>query len=331
MKTKVIKYLLFGFIVCLFVCNLVIVPIAAEEDTMILKAGTYRFNDVLNAPNTNILQEIAFTSRFVVEEMGIDSLMTFSSMYVPSDASTFFLDGYCISVDPIFDLGGYEMSGDMDFTFYNGGWELNSVKSITFSEDTAVDDAFGNWYIANTNYNEVNGGSTCPTLQELIQDYNGTWAEFQGMMSTNSTLYEDFLEQKRTAYNDGIDFGQQDIINSINADNDFLSLMDTFLNYGMNNTRSVIENQMDTVYQNGIARGNEDGFNDGYNRGYNRGTSEVFGENLLGETFNAPLNALNQWVLFETPGGIEVTMGGLFTAVIALAVLIIFLKMFAGG
>lgn len=94
----------------------------------------------------------------------------------------------------------------------------------------------------------------------------------------------------------------------------------------------------DKGYAAGIAAGKDWGYDLGYYEGYDEGydagvtasQSEIFGKNLLGQTLNAPLDALNHFTLFEV-GGQPVTLGYVVGALIALFVLIAFLKMFAGG
>lgn len=91
-------------------------------------------------------------------------------------------------------------------------------------------------------------------------------------------------------------------------------------------------------YKDGYATGTnasqEEAFNMGYRQGLEESDSGKLGYNLLGITFSAPINALNQFVLFETHIGdtpIPVTLGGVVGALIAFSLFIAFLKIFAGG
>lgn len=171
-----------------------------------------------------------------------------------------------------------------------------------------------------------------PTLQEQLNSYTGTWEDFRAMLDQadingnpvfNDGLHDDYMH--------AIEVGETHVKRELNSKTTFQQFIDQLTEYEMTNAIDVLNNYVRNVFNDGIDTGYAQGLVVGDEQGYNRGTSENFGQNILGDTFNAPLNALNQWVLFETPGGIEVTMGGLFTAVIALAVLVIFLKMFAGG
>ena len=51
---------------------------------------------------------------------------------------------------------------------FDNGWSDDVYKIHTITEDTEVDDTFGTWYIANTNYNEVNKSSL------VTIEYNGS-------------------------------------------------------------------------------------------------------------------------------------------------------------
>lgn len=86
----------------------------------------------------------------------------------------------------------------------------------------------------------------------------------------------------------------------------------------------------------GITLGYNDGYQSGYDIGYDDGVdateSSAFGKNLLADTLNAPMNALNQFVLYEsTDGYYTITLGSVVGGVIAFSLFIAFLKLFAGG
>lgn len=84
-------------------------------------------------------------------------------------------------------------------------------------------------------------------------------------------------------------------------------------------------------YELGLTQGYNQGYDDGFDDGNSAGESASFGKNLLGETLNVPINALNGFVLFTAPNGHDVTLGGVVGAVIGLSLFIMFLKIFAGG
>lgn len=106
---------------------------------MILKAGTYRFNDVLT-DFPNIIYNV-------------DVSVTFN---VTGEGQTIEFKGFYVNAGILFD---YLMEDDTYFTSYNfekAVWETDILQLHTITADTEVDDTFGTWYITNTNYNEVN-------------------------------------------------------------------------------------------------------------------------------------------------------------------------------
>ena len=115
-----------------------------------------------------------------------------------------------------------------------------------------------------------------------------------------------------------------------------------------------------TGYEQGYEQGEQIGYDDGFSAGYSEGLtngagfdidqvrqegynqgytqaesdlldSETWGGNFLGDIFSAPMIGLSQFVLFEAPNGIQVTLGGVVGAVIGMILLVTFLKFFAGG
>lgn len=96
----------------------------------------------------------------------------------------------------------------------------------------------------------------------------------------------------------------------------------------------------DYGYTQGLLQGQGSGYQDGYNTGYDVGyddgvsatDSQNLGKNLLGNTLNAPMIALNQFVLYDPPGDLPpITLGSVLGGVISLSLFIAFLKIFAGG
>lgn len=112
-------------------------------------------------------------------------------------------------------------------------------------------------------------------------------------------------------------------------------------------------------YGDGYSEGNDDGreqgYNEGYTHGYNNGIKDGtgldytegynqairdiedgdFGRNFLSGIFNAPMDAMNEFVIasWETPGGntMRITLGAVLGACIGVSIFVWFLKMFAGG
>lgn len=117
---------------------------------MILKAGTYRFNDVLTDFPINIYNVLV--------------PVTFN---VTAEGEIIECKGFYCNAGILFD---YLMVDDKSFTCYSFEmvlWETDILQLHTITSDTEVDDTFGTWYIANTNYNEVNA----KPLAEIT--YNG--------------------------------------------------------------------------------------------------------------------------------------------------------------
>lgn len=89
----------------------------------------------------------------------------------------------------------------------------------------------------------------------------------------------------------------------------------------------------------GSSAGSESSFRAGYNDGYYEGfadgreasDSQNLGQNLLGDTLNAPFEALNGFIIYESASGFQVTLGLVIGGAICMTLFIAFLKIFAGG
>lgn len=97
----------------------------------------------------------------------------------------------------------------------------------------------------------------------------------------------------------------------------------------------------DQVYQDGFSAGvnsseaEDKWYQSGYNEGLSDGRASTdsanLGENLLGDTLSAPMDALNSFTLYESSSGFKVTLGLVVGGAISLTLFIAFLKIFAGG
>lgn len=134
---------------------------------MKLKAGTYRFNNEINIDRdiscdinfitpllTELIgQEMSFVGIELNNEVWNDNgdLVVGSSglIYVIAEDNKFV--AHCISK-----LNGWD--GWLSSWYTSLGINITDemLQTHTITEDTEVDDTFGTWYIANTNYNEVN-------------------------------------------------------------------------------------------------------------------------------------------------------------------------------
>ena len=81
-------------------------------------------------------------------------------------------------------------------------------------------------------------------------------------------------------------------------------------------------------------KGWNEGYNDGYQNGYsdanNSSASDAFIQDILGDTLNAPMDALNDFVIGVAPNGRQLTLGLVIGGVISLMLLLAFLKLFGG-
>ena len=162
---------------------------------MILKAGTYRFNDELTAftRSDSFPLEFSCTANFLTQDYQVYINQTRTYNTICFDVGNGmnmsydnFIDGkwqnenlIAIYVYKSVDYNGWTNNlvnqDNLDFLLSNGlinqttydygmsllnsGYQFfgEGIKTITLATDQEVADDFGTWYIANTNYNEVNG------------------------------------------------------------------------------------------------------------------------------------------------------------------------------
>lgn len=105
--------------------------------------------------------------------------------------------------------------------------------------------------------------------------------------------------------------------------------------------------QEQSAYDSGLGVSYNTGFQDGYDEakaeidssrltyeaGYNDALSEIssgeFGENLLGNMFSAPIKAVQSITLVQLPNGSFITLGNIFSALIALLLVLAFIKIYS--
>ena len=135
---------------------------------MILKAGTYRFNDVLTpySDEQGVVAQIPFTATIISD--GVSVVGTGSQIGVSPDALVFVIDSSTPSIVENYPLvlAMYGFKDLYGFTGWNTQFAYDQTVNIT--KDTEVDNDFGNNFIANTNYNEVNKSSL------VTIEYNGS-------------------------------------------------------------------------------------------------------------------------------------------------------------
>ena len=130
---------------------------------MILKAGTYRFNDV---PTETYPLTQSFDFTLIVTYDGEVSEEAYTGIVTEliddgyyRIAATFSTGYIAIYLNPVPDYEFAEM--------YANGWMGGSAPSVRIDKDTEVADDFGTWFIESTNYNDVNA----KPLAEIT--YNG--------------------------------------------------------------------------------------------------------------------------------------------------------------
>lgn len=104
---------------------------------MIIKAGTYRFNDVLTLPSTNIVANFDF---YFVDEVIISDVIYIKSTQLNPRTSQL---NYALQAD-----NGSFRNGPVYFA--DSGWINSALKIIIIKTDQTVDDTFGTWFTSNT-------------------------------------------------------------------------------------------------------------------------------------------------------------------------------------
>ncbi len=122
---------------------------------MLLKAGTYTFNDGLTEGEFEQSIDILFS----IEDDAIVTLRCSKLIIMKYDYFALIGTFYSEVVD-----GEEQLEEDAQIAIYSSGdgWNL-PLQTHTITEDTEVNDTFGAWYKANTDYNTVNSGETTST------------------------------------------------------------------------------------------------------------------------------------------------------------------------
>ena len=126
---------------------------------MILKAGTYRFNDELkNFPETSTYY---LGNRIVVDGYTLYyGIAKYNNTLVNGVSYTGDFFGFIFYIDDPLNgtLTPMYVNGTIGEQTFNNFWGTDTGEPIedTIAEDVEVDDVYGTWYISNTNYNEIN-------------------------------------------------------------------------------------------------------------------------------------------------------------------------------
>lgn len=327
----------------LLVFIMVVAPLsasAAEEGVL----GLRKFNDTLTIDSEFYAEyDVEFTTTFVSEEDNINSSLTCNQMIIggsnapDNDFQLPFMFYVVTNSNP-------ELSDDEIFNglcwAYLEEFPIASLQTINVI--SCEDENAKAWLLANTVAVD-DGAHTCPTLSEQIADYTGTWSDLENIIldSGNTELKQGLLQQYRDYEEAAYELGQDSVTLADRLAGysgtwaEFAGKLETDNPILFNSYLEHINDVNKLGYDNGYSLGYDEGHTEGYalghNDGYNLAASKSFGENLLGDLLNAPLKAMNSWVLYESPNGVTVTMGGVFGAFVALSVLLAFLKMFSGG
>lgn len=136
---------------------------------MLIKAGTYRFNDVLTELESGQGFQQSINLTITVTEGDVTGTFYVSKITIlKGDYFGLIYDVYSLIIDGEEQLGGGVLSS-VAYSSEDKVWAVSQTHTIT--EDTEVADDFGTWYIANTDYNTVNGGEGEETP---ITDLTGT-------------------------------------------------------------------------------------------------------------------------------------------------------------
>lgn len=119
---------------------------------MILKAGTYRFNDVITYPLSTD-ESIAYNIDFVCNNTTYNQF-SFSYQRSGSPSNPHIKKRlYYYNLNASYPDSAYEWITN---NVVVDAWVDEASQNITLATDQTVPDTFGTWYISNTNYNEVN-------------------------------------------------------------------------------------------------------------------------------------------------------------------------------
>lgn len=128
----------------------------------IIKAGTYRFNDVLTRPNGVITQDVNFTCKASVEGVGEISAVCSNIWVNPGDGTWSTPDLKYTVVQTTPDVGLPSGAGIVvhwaEDGFWNNQYGGEFLQTITITEDTEVSDEFAEWFNENAKiYTTVSG------------------------------------------------------------------------------------------------------------------------------------------------------------------------------
>lgn len=335
---------------------------ASETETITLKAGTYMFNDYISTYSGDIPINATCTAyndvRDTYDTWNINNLK-FGVVGIETLQELVDAEGIEFTVTkPVFTLiydyigtDGYSYDdlvyGDADVELIPiiglpHGWATTvfhvGIKSLTLPTDQEVDYAFGSWFIANTNYNEVNAPSTLSMdiygsidktqlLYTLNYNEGMTWREWcaseyntinayitdvSALDDNNNTtiMYGDIVCLALPNYDETNGFYNQTAMASyFIKDTQFIGA-DTVISTGGGNyyyvdtIYHVVSNEYANAYDKGYLDGKTDGEQIGYNEGYENGYWEGYQEGEYTGESNANGQNFGQNLIGNTFNGI---------------------------
>ena len=295
-----------------------------SNTTMLIKAGTYRFNDVLTFSEELPGSSIAFT--FSLPPITFQGqTVTFNAVSIfplPGNSSLTYYNAEHNSLIAYNQANGFNaMAGLAGDESLNGYGQI-----ITVTYDQYVPTDFGLW--ANENWKkqgEEEEPDTCPTLEDYLADFNDTYID--GILYTEGEAFMDYLLDADIDLHTSIyDYVVGDLII------DELRLLNPSLYnelYVLGYSAGEIAGEA-SGYDEGLIVGREEG----WQNGYNAGASSSFGENLIVDLFDAPIQVIDNIVLYEnTVAGVTFTVSlwNVLTSVIIICILTWILKLISGG
>ena len=238
---------------------------------------------------------------------------------------------------------------------------LNSTSNVYYLEDTnfTIDDSISvlSMYLIPENDEPPVEPPVqeCPTLEEQIADYSGSWVQFINMVRQNNPAlgnsYQNVVDEAIVAGKISV---QGDFITFSGNYDELLQLLMTTSNENPH-IQAVLEQELQRQFENGVAGGYDDGYSDGKDYGqevgykegqqdgYNKGASDSLVQNFFGNFLQGIVQAIDAIHFYEiiddngTPDlkddvvEFYISPWSILVIFIGLALVLIFLKVFRGG
>lgn len=265
-----------------FSCLLTLPSYAAEDDNII---GTWVFNDTIDL--SQFTSSVTYTVEFTDNLGNFYDTITFSSTTIK------YANGIFAPViayrNPTVDDGGWveiyyqtiiiEYIDDIS----SFGLLLSSI-ATKLGDDTGGDDTGGD-------------DTTCPTLEELLQDYTGTFSDIVGML--NTTNYQEYIDSFPTL---------PELLH------DYTGSFDSIVD--MLNSKNYDEYSEFIEYK--------------YNEGFAAGASDDFVNGFFGNMLTGAVRAIDAIVIYRS-GDFYISVWTVLTTVVITSFMLGLLKIWRGG